>query len=83
METIEQVQARRREVLRALCEELPETQSEALVMHFVLEFTVEEIARASAAPVNTVRSRLRLAKETLRRRIEADPVLRDSLEVLP
>jgi RNA polymerase sigma-70 factor, ECF subfamily len=74
---------RRRQVLRSLFEELPEHQSEALVLHFVLGFTVEEIARATGAPVNTVRSRLRLAKEALRRRIEANPMLCDALEVLP
>jgi RNA polymerase sigma-70 factor, ECF subfamily len=73
---------RRREVLRSLFEELPVAQSEALVMHFVLELTVEEIADATAAPMNTVRSRLRLAKQALRLRIEADPALRDALEVL-
>jgi RNA polymerase sigma factor (sigma-70 family) len=75
--------ARRREVLRSLFEELPEAQSEALVMHFVLELTVEEIADATGAPVNTVRSRLRLARAALRSRIESDPKLRDALEVLP
>jgi RNA polymerase sigma-70 factor (ECF subfamily) len=73
---------RRREVLRSLFEELPEAQSEALVMHFVLELTVEEIAVATSAPVNTVRSRLRLAKAALRQRIESDPALLDALEVM-
>jgi len=72
---------RRREVLRALFEELPEAQSEALVMHFVLELTVDEIADATGAPANTVRSRLRLAKAALRLRVESDPALRDALEV--
>jgi|HubBroStandDraft_2_1064218.scaffolds.fasta_scaffold50238_2 RNA polymerase sigma factor (sigma-70 family) len=74
---------RRRQVLRSLFEELPEPQSEALVLHFVLEFTVDEIAHATAAPIDTVRSRLRLAKKALRERIAADPMLRDALEVLP
>jgi RNA polymerase sigma factor (sigma-70 family) len=74
---------RRRVILRSLFGELPEAQSEALVMHFALELTVEEIADATGAPVNTVRSRLRLARVALRSRIEADPALRDALEVLP
>jgi RNA polymerase sigma-70 factor (ECF subfamily) len=74
--------ARRREVLRSLFEELPEAQSETLVMHYVLELTVDEIASATGVPVNTVRSRLRLARGALRLRIESDPVLRDGLEVL-
>jgi RNA polymerase sigma-70 factor (ECF subfamily) len=33
------------------------------------------VARASGAPVNTVRSRVRLAKEALRARIAAQPAL--------
>jgi RNA polymerase sigma-70 factor (ECF subfamily) len=44
---------------------------------------LEEISAASGAPINTVRSRMRLAKEALRKRIEADPALRDLLEVEP
>jgi len=73
----------RRRLLRSLFNELPDAQSEALVMHFVLEFTVEEIASATGAPINTVRSRLRLARQALRTRIEADPALKDALELLP
>ena len=34
---------------------------------------MQEVADATGAPVNTVRSRLRLAKEALRHRIEKDP----------
>jgi RNA polymerase sigma-70 factor (ECF subfamily) len=73
--------ARRREIVRELCGTLPEAQSEALIMHCVLGFSVEEVASASGAPPNTVRSRLRLAKEALRARIEADPILKERLEV--
>jgi RNA polymerase sigma-70 factor (ECF subfamily) len=47
----------------------------------VLGWTLEEVALATGAPVNTVRSRVRLAKEALRRRIEANPRLIDDLEV--
>ncbi len=42
---------------------------------------VQEVADATGVPVNTVRSRMRLAKEALRRRIEADPDLLEMLEV--
>jgi RNA polymerase sigma-70 factor (ECF subfamily) len=38
-----------------------------------LGHSIEEIAVITNAPVNTVRSRLRLAKEALRSRVEADP----------
>ena len=67
--------ARRREVVRALLDDLPEEQAEALALRFMLGWSLCEIAEASGAPLNTVRSRLRLAKHALRRRIEADPAL--------
>jgi RNA polymerase sigma-70 factor (ECF subfamily) len=69
--------ARLRLHLRALLAELPEAQADALAMRVVLGFSVEEIAAAMCVPANTVRSRLRLAKEALRDRIERDPALRD------
>ncbi|HEV3190427.1 MAG TPA: sigma-70 family RNA polymerase sigma factor [Polyangiaceae bacterium] len=74
---------RRRTILRDLCDALPPAQSEALILHCVLGFTVEEIADAAQVPPNTVRSRLRLAKEALRARIVADPALREALESEP
>lgn len=72
---------RRKEALRSLLEELPQEQAEAFAMRIVLGCSLEEIAAESGAPLNTVRSRLRLAKERLRARIENDPDLRDTLEV--
>ena len=63
---------RRRRALRTLLSELPEAQAETLVMRVALDYGIEEIAQATRVPVNTVRSRLRLAKDALRRRIEAD-----------
>ena len=67
--------SRRRELLRELLEDLPEEQAEALTLRVVMGWSLEEVARASGAPVNTVRSRVRLAKEALRARIEAQPAL--------
>jgi RNA polymerase sigma-70 factor (ECF subfamily) len=67
--------ARRRELLRELLEDLPEEQAEALALRVVMGWSLEEVAQASGAPVNTVRSRVRLAKEALRQRIEALPAL--------
>jgi RNA polymerase sigma factor (sigma-70 family) len=67
--------SRRRELLRELLEDLPEEQAEALTLRVVMGWSLEEVARASGAPVNTVRSRVRLAKEALRARIEAKPAL--------
>ena len=74
--------ARRRELLRELLEDLPEEQAEALTLRVVMGWSLEEVARASGAPVNTVRSRVRLAKEALRARIEARPALAE-LKGLP
>jgi len=71
---------RQRHHLRELLEELPGAQAEALAMRAVLGHSLEEIAEATGVPVNTVRSRLRLAKEALRRRIDTDPLLGELLE---
>jgi len=72
--------SRRRELLRELLEDLPEEQAEALTLRVVMGWSLEEVARASGAPVNTVRSRVRLAKEALRARIEAQPALAELRE---
>jgi RNA polymerase sigma factor (sigma-70 family) len=70
----------RRRVLSNLMQELPEVQAETLALRIVLGYSMQEVADATGAPLNTVRSRLRLAKEALRRRIEATPALADALE---
>jgi RNA polymerase sigma-70 factor (ECF subfamily) len=72
---------RRKELLRDLLAELPPEQAEALAMRVVLGCSLEEVASQTATPLNTVRSRLRLAKERLRRRIEGEPGLLDAMEV--
>jgi RNA polymerase sigma-70 factor (ECF subfamily) len=58
--------ARRREELRALLDALPTAQAEVMALHCVMGFTVDEIAASSGAPRDTVRSRLRAAREALR-----------------
>ena len=74
--------ARRRvDIVRNLLDEIPTEQAEALAMRTMLGWSIEEIAKSSGAPINTVRSRLRLAKEALRRAIEADPRLAEELGV--
>jgi RNA polymerase sigma-70 factor (ECF subfamily) len=74
---------RRRRALRDLLEDLPQEQAEALALRVMLGWSLEETARATGAPLNTIRSRVRLAKEALRRRIEQNPELLDDLEVEP
>ncbi len=55
----------RRELAAAL-DRLPHDQRQALILHFSVGMTVSEISQAVAAPFETVRSRLRLAKAALR-----------------
>jgi RNA polymerase sigma factor (sigma-70 family) len=74
---------RRKEMLRQLLAAIPAAQAETLAMRVVLGWSLEEIARHSGVPINTVRSRLRLAKEAMRARIEADADLLETLEVEP
>ena len=73
--TVESTQ--RKGLLRALLEELPPEQAETLALRVVLGCSLEEIAQQTSVPLNTVRSRVRLAKERLRARIETDPKLAD------
>ncbi len=70
---------RRTEIVRTLLEELPREQAEALAMRTMMGWSLEEIASSCEAPVNTVRSRLRLAKDALRKKIESDPALLELL----
>lgn len=65
--------ARRREAMRSLLDQLPLEQAETLTLRVVLGMSLAEVAEATGAPVNTVRSRVRLAREALRKRIESDP----------
>jgi len=69
----EDVADRRRQLLRTFFGELPEAQGEAMVLRLALGYSLREIALISSTPVSVVRNRLRLAKEALRARIEADP----------
>ena len=64
---------RRRAFFRTFFGELPEAQGEAMVLRLALGYSLEEISLITTTPISTVRSRLRLAKEALRARIEADP----------
>ncbi len=66
-----------RRVMSELLQTLPEEQAQTLLLRFVLEYELTEIAAETGVPVNTVRSRLRLAREALRRKIERAPNLMD------
>lgn len=75
------VSTRRRVLVRQLLDELPDVIAEALALHFILGYTVDEIAQAAAISPNTVWSRLRLGKQALRRKLEGDARLSELLEV--
>ena len=70
------------ELVRELVATLPDAQAEALAMHCVLGFTVGEIAEAAGLPLETVRSRLRLAKNALRERARTTPRLARLVEAI-
>jgi len=69
----ETISDRRRGLLRTLLTELPEAQAEAMVLRLALGCSIDEIATITSAPIHIVRSRLRLAKDALRSRVEAEP----------
>ena len=65
--------------VRELLGVLPEAQAEALALHHVLGMTTDEIAAATDAPIETVRSRLKLGRRALRERVLEHPQLREAL----
>jgi RNA polymerase sigma-70 factor (ECF subfamily) len=65
----------RMEIWHEVLSELPTEQTEALALKVLLGHSVEEIAAETNAPANTVRSRLRLAKDVLRQRLAGSDAL--------
>jgi RNA polymerase sigma factor (sigma-70 family) len=65
--------------LARLLDELPEGQAECIAYRVLLEYPLPQIAREIGVPINTVRSRVRLARNHLRDRILGDPALAESL----
>jgi RNA polymerase sigma factor (sigma-70 family) len=70
---------RRRALLCGLLAEIPEEQASALAQRVLLGLTLEEVAQQSGAPFNTVRSRIRMAREALQSRLRARPALLEEL----
>jgi len=73
-------QARAAEAVRALLLTLPAPQAEALALHCVGGCTLAEIAAATNAPFETVKSRLRLARRALRLTLDGESALVEVLE---
>jgi RNA polymerase sigma factor (sigma-70 family) len=61
--------------LRALLDELPPAQAETVALQVVLGHSIEETAALTGVPLNTVRSRLRLAKLAMQARVATHPEL--------
>jgi RNA polymerase sigma factor (sigma-70 family) len=71
---------RRMEVLRELLSRIPDEQAETLTLRVVLGWSLPEVAAATGVPLNTVRSRVRLAKSALRAAVESDPAPVEELD---
>ena len=74
------VRAQAAEAVRELLGTLPAPQAEALALHCVGGCTLAEIASATGAPLQTVKSRLRLARRALRQVLDESPGLMELLE---
>jgi RNA polymerase sigma-70 factor (ECF subfamily) len=73
------VRAQAAEAVRALLLTLPAPQAEALALHCVGGCTLAEIAEMTKAPLETVKSRLRLARRALRVTLDGKPALLELL----
>ena len=74
------VSRQRRRIIRSLLERLPEPTAEALALHFMLGYTVDEIATIVEVSPNTVWSRLKLGKRALRQALTRDRRLSELLQ---
>lgn len=64
--------AEQQELLQEHLARLPEPHREVVVLFFLEEFSLEEIAEITGSKVGTVKSRLHYAKKTLRQRLEKE-----------
>jgi RNA polymerase sigma-70 factor (ECF subfamily) len=74
---------RRKAFVHRMFDVLPEAQAEALALRFLLGYSLQEIAQTVGAPLNTVRSRIRLAKEVMRAHLRDDRELVEHRPVRP
>jgi RNA polymerase sigma factor (sigma-70 family) len=64
--------AYQRRCVRDLLARLPRDQAEVMALHVVLGHSLLEVSQATSTPLATVKSRLRLAKQALRRCLDAE-----------
>lgn len=70
---------KRMELLRDVLAQIPPEQAETLSLRVVLGWSLAEVAETTGVPLNTVRSRLRLAKTAMRSVIESNPAFQSAL----
>ena len=70
----------RRALLRELLTELPRPQAEAIILRVLLEYSTAEVGAITGVSPNTVKTRLTLAKRTLKRKIAGNPGYRAAFE---
>ncbi len=66
------IRREREEEFMRLLNELPPVQRAVLLLHFVEDFSLEEIASITGAQLGTVKSRMHYAKKSLRKLLEED-----------
>lgn len=59
-------------------DKIPETQRDALLLRHALDYSVAEIAELTAAPVDTVKSRLLFGRRALRKLVRQDLAIADA-----
>ncbi len=76
---VQAIAAAKRELLSELLEGLPPAQRDSFALRWASDLSLDEVAAAMGVPVNTVRSRLRLAKLALIERMKANPAQYEDL----
>jgi RNA polymerase sigma-70 factor (ECF subfamily) len=64
------IQAEQQEEFMSTLNQLPEIHRSVLLLHFLEDFSLEEISRVTAVSVGTVKSRLHYAKKAMRALLE-------------
>jgi len=59
-----------KDMMNAFIDELPQGQKDVVILHYLEQFSVEEVADLLQLPQGTIKSRLSYARATLRRKIE-------------
>jgi len=73
------IRGKLRDHLAVVLQKLSYKKRRVVVLRWLYQYSLEEIASITQAPVNTVRDRLRTGRKQLRKWILKDPVLRDFL----